>query len=124
MITTAYPLRCRNPECVVYGGIVTGASAAIGAEVAGLGWTVTYNSTGKYTLTFENTVTELISIVPALGAVDTDNVKGFTVHFEVFTSNQTVDIEVYNASNALADIPAACYLSFIAIVQNSNLPAK
>lgn len=80
----------------------------------GFGVTVTWVSTGIYRLTFSDAQGNYVGC-PAPGISDTApaGVAGFTAHVDedsYTAANRALDVHIYNAAQALADLPATSYL--------------
>lgn len=112
----AYPLRSSEPDTVVCPVLIEGAGAANPTKHEGKGVTVTWVSTGIYRYTFSDHQGKFIG-APAPGISDTvvAGVAGFTGHVDqdsYTAAGKAVDVHVYNAAQALADLPATSYMYF------------
>lgn len=111
----AYVEKCSEPETV---GILVKFEGNGGASPTnkpfGSGVTVTWVSTGIYRLTFSDAQGQYVGCsAPGISDTAPAGVAGFTAHVDedsYTAATRQLDVHVYNASQALADLPATSFL--------------
>lgn len=117
-----YWLQCFGPNRVVVQGRVEGAGAGSPTVKKGEGYTVAWVSTGLYRFTLDKKYDSIESCFFNIGDTVPDGVKGFTAHPEAdLASNQAFDVEIYNASQALADLASTQWLDFLFFLKNTGV---
>lgn len=106
---TFYDVQCLNPGAKIIAGSFSpnGASAIDATTVKGQGFTVAYTSTGKYTVTLDDTYNDVISLTVTL-AQETSGDQIVSIGAVDVSSAGTIEIFAWDISGAaLADIAAA-----------------
>ncbi len=113
----------RQPDIVSFSGMLEGGGAAAMTVLKGTGFTTTQSATGKHLITLADTVQQILSVQTMLGDLtDAAAVKGFTVHFvDDQTDSKSISLWIYDASQALADLSATSYLSFVIHARNTSI---
>lgn len=92
------------------------------ASVKGLGWSAANTGTGTYTITLEDKYPHLLSFTANVQSTSgTDDFK-ITIVGEDVDGAKTIDIEV-DVAGTLTDLGTGDQIHFLAVLQNSSLPA-
>jgi hypothetical protein len=111
MSRTNYPVRSAMPETVLVPVFVTGVNDANPTNTYAPGVTVTRTGEGVYRFTFAEVKGTFLGCWTQVAGTTVDDVKGYTAHPTVWdATNKRVDITVYSAAQAAADIIATQYL--------------
>jgi hypothetical protein len=114
----------RQPDIVEFCGMLEGAGAAAMTAKEGTGFTFpAYAAVGKHGIVLQDTVQSIVSVVFAFGdATDAAAVNGFTCSFiELAADKKTIEFWIYDEADALADLAATSYLTFIIKARNTSL---
>ena len=108
-----YPYRAGEPETQRLLGLITGAGAASPTVTSGCnGFTVTWVSTGLYTITFSDKPNYVYPDNPAFGATTATDVDGWTTVFHAYNATAgTIQMRVYSDTPTLSDLPANTWLN-------------
>ena len=104
-----YPVRATQPYTISVPTIITGVNDANPTNTLCLGVTVTRTGEGVYRYTFAEDLGTFLGMTdPHIGATTSADVKGYTAHRGAYdATNRRVDVSVFGATQAAADIVAA-----------------
>ena len=111
MTMNAYPVRSTQPEVQTHRVRLPGTGASAPTKERGNAITVTRTATGVYRPTFADNPGTFEGVTVGLQAATPADLKGFTVVADTWDStNLRLDVSVFNASDAAADIAAKQYV--------------
>jgi hypothetical protein len=113
-----YPVKSTRREIVTVAGSFVGGTTAA-TKATGYDVTVTYVSTGLYTLTFADVYAENLAFITQLQAATPGDVKGHGVVADTMSAG-VIQVSVYDASNNLHDLAASEWLHFVAVFRNTD----
>lgn len=125
MALNGYVERATEPDSYVIPVRFEGAGAANPTKNFGAGVTVTWVSTGLYRLTFSDAQGTYVGCLGAVSDTVPAGVAGFTFHPDqdsYTAAGKALDVTVYNAANALADLPATSFLYVEVRFKRSSTP--
>lgn len=103
---------------MVTGSFSGGTEAATKKE--GIGWSVAWDATGVYEVTFTEAYPALVSLTLQLQADDTGDIKGFTV-YPGLLADRILPVSVYDEADTLADLADDAEVHFVAWFRNTTV---
>jgi hypothetical protein len=113
MALNGYVDRASEPDSYVIPVRFEGAGAANPTKNFGAGVTVTWVSTGIYRFTFSDAQGTYVGCLATISDTVPAGVAGFTAHPDqdsYTAAGKAADVHVYNAAQALADLPATSFM--------------
>lgn len=108
------PSRSSVHEDVAYKIRILGTGAADPTVEIGQGVTVKHQATGVYRITWAEGPGVFVTWAPGPGAATPADLKGFSFVRDTYdATNHQLDVSVFDASNAAADLNANQYLDMV-----------
>lgn len=122
MSVVNFPAMAAQPDTVLVPVFVTGVNDANPTNTYAPGVTVTRTNEGIYRFTFAQVKGAFLGAWCQVAGTTVGNIKGYSAHPTVWDStNNRVDITVYNASDVAADIIATEYLYVLFAFRQSGV---
>lgn len=105
-------------------GLVIICGRITSTDGVGEGFSYANAGTGLYTITLNKQYVGLVAALATFSAATPANVAGHTAVFDDYTavsSGDTIQVTVYNASDAAHDLAASEELNFCLVLQNTNV---
>lgn len=110
-------MQALNKEVKVIAGQFTHS-----AKVQGLGYTVSSDGSGQYTITLDDKYSALLACTATIQAASAQDMKVTVISHDVTAASPTIVVEVDTAGVA-SDLAGSEAVHFCLVLQNSSIPS-